>query len=600
MKTNYTLLSASILLGLSSQSLHAEDNVNFLKKLAQGSNYVVDRSAPESICGVDNLQHVERYDNRYSNWGYDRNYVTAQQRSVGALKSRSSNSATSYCSGTLIAPDLFLTASHCVDSGTTSDVVAFDYQFNGTSSSLRNQSFFNVTEIVEDGANLSGDLDFAILRLAGNPGNTFGWKPVANAVPGDVMIIQHPRGEAKQLDAGTDVVSSGTRVLYGDLDTEPGSSGSGVLNRAGAVVGVHTNGGCGATSGRNSGYSMAAITNVSSILPVSTHVRAINNFGTNAGGWVVSKNPRVMADINGDGREDIVGFGNASVYTALANRDGTFSPIKRAIDSYTINNGGWDVAKHPRTAADINGDGLADIVGFGTNSVFTSVSNGDGTFAPAKRALDAFTVSNGGWDVAKHPRKLADINGDGLADIIGFGTTHVYTALAKGDGTFANPVAVLQSFTVSSGGWQVDKHPREVADINGDGLADIVGFGTNGVYTALATGNGRFASPRFVLSSFAISAGGWQVDKHPRVLADVNGDGLNDIVGFGTSHISVSLANGDGTFSTPRTKLDDFVLDKSWSVDRHPRRMADVTGDGRADVVGFSDNGVLVHINRNW
>ncbi|GMM86715.1 FG-GAP-like repeat-containing protein [Pseudoalteromonas sp. MTN2-4] len=598
MKTNPKLLFASIALGLSSQATAVEENENFLRKLDDGNNYSVKRQLPESICGVDDLQHVERYNNRYANWGYTQNYVDTQQRSVGALKNRASNTAGSYCTGTLISNDLFLTASHCVDSNVVNDVVAFNYQLPSNSNTVRTQQFFDVTEIVEDGADLNGRLDFAILRLDGNPGNTFGWKSVQTSVPGDVMIIQHPRGEAKQTDAGTDVVVSGNRVLYGDLDTEPGSSGSGVLNRAGEIIGVHTNGGCRATSGRNSGYTIAGITAVSSVLPVNNYIRAIDSFGKNVGGWEVSKHPRVLADINGDGKEDIIGFGTSSVFTAIANSDGTFQSIKRALNSFTLKNGGWDVAKHPRTVADINGDGLADIIGFGTNSVFTALSNGDGTFASPKVAISAFTYNKGGWRVEKHPRTVADINGDGLADIIGFGTNSVFTALSKGDGTFASIKTAYNGFTINSGGWDVAKHPRKVADINGDGLADIVGFGTKGVYTSLSKGDGTFAQSRFVLSSYAISAGGWDVAKHPRTLADVNGDGLNDIVGFGTSHVYVSYANGDGTFRNPTTHSDEFVYSNGWRVESHPRHSADVNGDGKADLITFSDSGVLVYLTR--
>ena len=40
----------------------------------------------------------------------------------------------------------------------------------------------------------------------------------------------------------------------------------------------------------------------------------LDNFGYVAGGWRVDRHPRFMADTTGDGRADIVGFGNAGVY----------------------------------------------------------------------------------------------------------------------------------------------------------------------------------------------------------------------------------------------------------------------------------------------
>ena len=56
-------------------------------------------------------------------------------------------------------------------------------------------------------------------------------------------------------------------------------------------------------------------------MPVTS---VVDNFGFNAGGWRVDRHPRFMADTTGDGRADIVGFGNAGVYVSRANADGTF------------------------------------------------------------------------------------------------------------------------------------------------------------------------------------------------------------------------------------------------------------------------------------
>jgi hypothetical protein len=42
----------------------------------------------------------------------------------------------------------------------------------------------------------------------------------------------------------------------------------------------------------------------------------VNNFGYNAGGWRVDQHPRFVVDTTGDGRADIIGFGNAGVYVS--------------------------------------------------------------------------------------------------------------------------------------------------------------------------------------------------------------------------------------------------------------------------------------------
>ena len=326
------------------------------------------------------------------------------------------------------------------------------------------------------------------------------------------------------------------------------------------------------------------------------------NFGYQAGGWRVDKHPRFLADLTGDGRADIVGFGDAGVWTALGNGDGTFQDAHFVIADLGYEAGGWRVDKHPRFLADLTGNGRADIVGFGDAGVYVALSNGDGTFTyQPVPVIDDFGYVAGGWRVDKHPRLLADLTGDGRADIVGFGDAGVYVALSNGDGTFAyQPVPVIDDLGYVAGGWRVDKHPRLLADLTGDGRADIVGFGDAGVYVALSNGDGTFAyQPVPVIDDLGYVAGGWRVDKHPRLLADLTGNGRADIVGFGDAGVYVALSNGDGTFAyQPVPVIDDLgYVAGGWRVDKHPRLLADLTGNGRADIVGFGDAGVYVALS---
>ena len=105
-----------------------------------------------------------------------------------------------------------------------------------------------------------------------------------------------------------------------------------------------------------------------------------------------------------------------------------------------------------------------------------------------------------------------------------------------------------------------DAFPRELADVNGDGKADIVGFGNAGVYVSLATGGGHFAAPTFELAAFGPAAGGWSSqDLYPRELADVNGDGKADIVGFGLNGVSEYLGTDapSGLYALDATDTSD-------------------------------------------
>jgi hypothetical protein len=321
----------------------------------------------------------------------------------------------------------------------------------------------------------------------------------------------------------------------------------------------------------------------------------VGNFGYTAGGWRVDRHPRFLADLTGDGRADIVGFGDAGVWVSLNNGNGTFQAPQRVVTNFGYNAGGWRVERHPRLLADLTGDGRADIVGFGDGGVWVALNNGNGTFQPLQQVVANFAYSAGGWRVERHPRFLADLTGDGRADIVGFGDGGVWVALNNGNGTFQAPQLAVANFGYNAGGWRVEQHPRFVADVTGDGRADIVGFGDGGVWVSLNNGNGTFQAPQLALADFGYNAGGWRVERHPRLLADVIGDGRADIIGFGGAGVLVSRNNNNGTFQPPQLVVANFGYNGGgWRVERHPRFLADTTGDGRADIVGFGDAGVWV------
>ncbi len=102
-----------------------------------------------------------------------------------------------------------------------------------------------------------------------------------------------------------------------------------------------------------------------------------------------------------------------------------------------------------------------------------------------------------------------------------------------------------------------------MADVNGDGLQDVVGFAGSGVNVSLSTGTG-FTEPSLWAAAYGsnANAGSWINGQHPRMMADVNGDGLQGVVGFGGGGTFVSIAEGSpgGLVSEIMTGLGSVSL----------------------------------------
>ena len=264
MKSSLLTIIAITAFGTSAFAKFSLHNPDFLRKLANPAGYKVNHGLVESICGTTDLQHVNEYD---GSRGQPVEFVAKYEQAVAALAYGLPDATSSkYCTGTLISEDLFLTASHCVDSTITSEFAVFNYQKLRGSADLAEQEHVKVLEVVEQ---TLGGLDYAILRLEGKPGLKYGFTKIRGTPVEDgnvLTIIQHPGGRVKMLDIGHKLTEAEGYMRYGDLDTEPGSSGSGVLDQEGFVVGVHTNGGCFPTGGSNSGVLMTEIAKVSPVV----------------------------------------------------------------------------------------------------------------------------------------------------------------------------------------------------------------------------------------------------------------------------------------------------------------------------------------------
>ncbi|MGD0735016.1 MAG: Ig-like domain repeat protein [Terracidiphilus sp.] len=189
--------------------------------------------------------------------------------------------------------------------------------------------------------------------------------------------------------------------------------------------------------------------------------------------------------------------------------------------------------------------------------VGVALGNGDGTLQIGGNA--PYIPFYGSETYQPNAVALADLTGNGNLDIItGGGGSGVSVLAGNGDGTFQNALNT-SSYTTQPNGSSV----LVVGDFNGDGKPDVAFTGEGNAFVGLLLGNGDLTfQPGLGGAGNLIAtyqAGGTNdaiVDG--LAVADINGDGILDLVAPDKvdNTVTVMLGNGDGTFQAPLVNAD--------------------------------------------
>jgi len=301
-----------------------------------------------------------------------------------------------------------------------------------------------------------------------------------------------------------------------------------------------------------------------------------------------------MADVNGDGLADVVynsiGADGMAINVMISNGSGFEADQRWGVRTrgYNTNGGGFKLA-------DVNGDGMADFIystdaasGYGVN-VMLSTGTSFGSDTQWGLRTQAYNLNGGGF-------QMADVNGDGLADFIyssdyqsGYGV-NVLISNGTGFGTDTLWGLRTQPYNSNGGGFQM-------ADLNGDGLADFIyssdyqsGYGVN----VLISNGSAFGTD----TVWGLRTQEYNTNGPGFRMADLNGDGMADFVyctqeasGYG---VNAMVSNGKG-FETDRRWC---FRTQAFNLNGGGFKMGDVNGDGLADLIysSYASDGYGINV----
>ena len=290
-----------------------------------------------------------------------------------------------------------------------------------------------------------------------------------------------------------------------------------------------------------------------------------------------------FGDFTGDGKADLCARGAAGVYCYRST--GTAFAAPAIVGPAWSNAAGWNLPKSYSTLrmADLNGDGKADLCGRAADGVHCHLSTGTG-FGPDQGGPELSDAV--GWGAVQHYGTLrtGDLDGDGRHDLCARAAAGVACWRSNG-AKWATYLAT--DFWGNAAGFSDVAYwaTFEMVDFNGDGKDDVCIRGPNGV--ACRPSTGAAFGPEIPGPTLSDASGWFDPSNHLTMRwGDLDGDGKQDLCARADAGIRCwrSLGTSFGPMITGPELSDTagWFRDRYWAT----LRMGDVNGDGKADVCG--------------
>jgi len=262
-----------------------------------------------------------------------------------------------------------------------------------------------------------------------------------------------------------------------------------------------------------------------------------------------------VADFNNDGIPDIFavnGTGLGMAYLGVGN--GTFTATGSPIQT----DDGF-LSAPPLVAGDFDNDGNVDIATrttlSGPDEMVFLWGDGKGNFTSQPIVSDqSFTL------------QVGDVNGDGIPDIFAGATPgFAYPSVVLGQNGRNFPSA--QVLLPNTQGQLSSGH------VFNDGYTDLLVAGMDN-----SGGDGAVSGSIYHYQTKGTFAAQGQAPAYQTLLVDLNGDGIADMVGLSGSNLLIWKGDGSGVFGAP---INQIPLPNAWQ----PIYFRDMDGDGYIDIV---------------